>query len=303
MKRFLAVTLAVLMGATTVSAFAQGFSDPRGRDEGNGAGEQRGGWGDGRGQDQPKPENDNGRYAGGNDGGGRGDGGRPERSQGNARGWAAEHQEQNDRNGGRGGDWRQGGGRDQGGGHTQGYGQGQGQVYGLAGQVQPNWQPQQGNGGRGDGRGQGWNGNSGDHDRGRGWGNNDHGRNNWDNGYRDGRSGWGNSGYGRGYGHDDHRNGYRWGSDWRRSWSHGWNGRHYRAPSRYYRPRGYSLSSWSIGFRLPAAYYGSSYYVDYRPYGLSPPPWGCQWVRVEGDVLLVDLATGEVIDVLYGFYY
>ncbi len=105
------------------------------------------------------------------------------------------------------------------------------------------------------------------------------------------------------------RNDHRWSqrgwnrSDFRRSWNHGWAGTRYRSTSRYYYPRGYSTRHWNIGVRLPSVFYTASYYLNYSTYGLAPPPWGCQWVRVDSDVMLVDLSTGEVLDVLYGFYY
>lgn len=91
--------------------------------------------------------------------------------------------------------------------------------------------------------------------------------------------------------------------DWRRSWNHGWAGHRYRAPSRYYYPRGYSVRSWSIGYRLPSVFFAPSYHISYGHYGLAPPPYGCTWIRVDRDVMLIDLETGEIVDILYGFYY
>jgi len=128
-------------------------------------------------------------------------------------------------------------------------------------------------------------------------------------GYRN--QGYRNQGY-RDYGHSD-RSYYRdrsrshaphWRSvEWRRSWHHGWSGNRYTAPARYYYPRGFSYRSWSIGYRLPAAFYVPTYYVDYRGYGLAVPPYGTEWVRVDADLLLVDIITGEIIDILRRFYY
>jgi Ni/Co efflux regulator RcnB len=127
-----------------------------------------------------------------------------------------------------------------------------------------------------------------------------------DNGRRDERS-WRDNNRGRDWGNSrGHRDWSRRGWDrnqWRRSWTHGWGGNRYRSPSRYYYPRGYARFAWNIGVRLPAAYYASNYYVDYRSYGLATPPYGCSWVRIDDDLLLVDLDTGEVLDALYGFYY
>lgn len=77
----------------------------------------------------------------------------------------------------------------------------------------------------------------------------------------------------------------------------------YRAPSHYHRPHGYYARSWHRGHYLPASYYASNYYVDYRPYDLAPPPYGHHWVRVGSDVLLVALATGLIADAVYGLFY
>lgn len=92
--------------------------------------------------------------------------------------------------------------------------------------------------------------------------------------------------------HDDRRwSGYHWRPEYR-----------YRAP-RYVYPSGYRGYRWQVGHRLPPAYYGRPYYVDYRHYRLPPPPYGYHWVRVDRDVVLVAVATGLILDVLYGLYY
>ena len=106
--------------------------------------------------------------------------------------------------------------------------------------------------------------------------------------YRDYRGGHG--GYAR---HNDRR----------------WHGNHwypqyrYRAPVRYVYPPGYRAYQWRVGHRLPHGYYGRPYYVDYNYYRLPPPPYGYGWVRVDRDVVLVALATGLIIDALYGLYH
>mgnify|MGYP005751339645 CR=1 FL=1 len=93
--------------------------------------------------------------------------------------------------------------------------------------------------------------------------------------------------------HDDRR----WrGSYWRPEYR-------YRAPVRYAYPPGYRAYRWRVGHTLPPAYYGRPYYVDYRHYHLPPPPYGHRWVRVDKDVVLVAIATGLVLDVLYDLYY
>lgn len=104
----------------------------------------------------------------------------------------------------------------------------------------------------------------------------------------------------------DRRDGWRndWRHrDWRQHWHHGWSGQRYRAVERYYYPRGFGHRVWRIGLTLPSAFFITRYYVDYRDYGLAPPPWGCDWLRVGGDLLLVERRSGYVIDVLYNFFY
>ena len=104
--------------------------------------------------------------------------------------------------------------------------------------------------------------------------------------------------------------------DWRhdrRDWRHDdrkhWNAWHdhrprYRAPSHYVRPYGWVERRWVSGHYLPTTYYARPYIVThYDRYGLRHPPHGHRWVRVDGDVLLVALATGLVVDALYDWFY
>jgi Ni/Co efflux regulator RcnB len=123
-------------------------------------------------------------------------------------------------------------------------------------------------------------------------------RHNWNgnhNGNRHDTRGW-----------DRHR------SDWSKHPNYWDNRRHdrrdyarYRYNQGHYRaPHGYHYRTWHRGDHLPRAYYGSSYIVyDWRPYRLYAPPYGYHWVRVGNDVLLTALATGVVLDVLYGIWY
>jgi Ni/Co efflux regulator RcnB len=64
----------------------------------------------------------------------------------------------------------------------------------------------------------------------------------------------------------------------------------------YYRvPQAYWGQRWATGAFLPS--YFLRYEVnDYRDYGLPPPPYGCAWVWVSNDVLLVDLSDGYILD-------
>lgn len=76
----------------------------------------------------------------------------------------------------------------------------------------------------------------------------------------------------------------------------------YKAPSRYQPPRGYQARQWHRGDKLPANYRGRAYQVDYRHYGLSAPPRGYQYVRVNNDVVLTAVATGVVASVIYQLF-
>jgi Ni/Co efflux regulator RcnB len=78
----------------------------------------------------------------------------------------------------------------------------------------------------------------------------------------------------------------------------------YRASTRYIYPYGYRPYRWTVGYRMPYAFYSPrSYWLDWRMYRLPPPPYGYQWVRVDRDVVLVSMATGYVRDVLYGVFW
>ena len=77
----------------------------------------------------------------------------------------------------------------------------------------------------------------------------------------------------------------------------------YRATVRYTYPNGYRPGDWSIGSHLPHSYYSQGNYVDFRRYGLIPPPSGFQWVRIDQDVYLVAPDSGLIRDVIYELFY
>lgn len=79
--------------------------------------------------------------------------------------------------------------------------------------------------------------------------------------------------------------------------------RHRYQAGRYLQPRGYRYVRYDVGSRLPSNYYGSNYYVDYRPYGLQAPPRGYRWNRVGSDAYLVSITNGLVRDVIYSLFY
>lgn len=74
---------------------------------------------------------------------------------------------------------------------------------------------------------------------------------------------------------------------------------------RYYAPYyGYSYRRIGIGFTLGSLFYGNRYWID-DPWSYRlPEVYGpYRWVRYYDDVLLVDIYTGEVVDVIYDFFW
>lgn len=85
-----------------------------------------------------------------------------------------------------------------------------------------------------------------------------------------------------------------------------WRGRSYAQRSgpifRY--PPGYAYRRWSIGAFLPALFLGSTYfYDDWRGLGIDRPPPGRRWVRYGPDLVLVNIRTHRIEDVIYGAFY
>lgn len=75
----------------------------------------------------------------------------------------------------------------------------------------------------------------------------------------------------------------------------------YRYPNGY---RGWSNHYWRRGEFLPSFFFLPNYYIDdYYAFGLWEPGYGYEWIRVGADALLVNMATGEVVDVVPGVYY
>jgi len=107
--------------------------------------------------------------------------------------------------------------------------------------------------------------------------------------------------------------------DWRRDWNrHSWRNDHrydwqsYRYRNRnlfnlgnYYSPyRYHRYSRFNIGFFLEPLFYRRNYWIsDPWRYRLPSAPYGTRWVRYYDDVLLVDTWTGEVVDVIYNFFW
>lgn len=117
---------------------------------------------------------------------------------------------------------------------------------------------------------------------------------------------------------NDRRGWNRGDRNWRNDWNHGWrndrrydwrgwrnNHRNVFRGSRYYAPyRGWNYRRFSIGIFLEPLFYGQNYWIgDPWQYRLPPAPYGTEWVRYYNDVMLVDIYTGEVVDVIYDFFW
>ncbi len=267
-----------------------GWQGNRGGDSGGGSrggntdgGRPNGGWRGNRGNDNTPPVvvPTPGSNTGANSGGGRdrNNDGRPD---GGGRGGWQGNRGDNDSRGATGGRDRNNDGRPDG---------------------RPNggWQ-----GNRGDNDGRGDNGGRNNNDRGRhdrdNNGRNDYGhdrdrnRNNNDGWNRDrDRGGW--SGGSHGGRRFDYRNDNRW-----RSYTgirlgfYFFPGRgYYRVPDSYYNHR------WSRGDVLPSYFYSYRIY-DWDYYGLPSPPYGCGWFFVGQDAVLIDLRSGEILDIIYDLW-
>jgi len=99
-----------------------------------------------------------------------------------------------------------------------------------------------------------------------------------------------------------------WDRSWRNNSRYDWH--RYRNNHRsifhlgyYYDPFGYGYRSFDIGYFLQPAYYNQNFWFDSSMYGLPYPPPGTQWVRYWNDAVLVDVYTGEVVDVIRGFFW
>jgi hypothetical protein len=115
------------------------------------------------------------------------------------------------------------------------------------------------------------------------------------------------------YGRNDHNWGNHggWNHSWRNDRRYDWwryrdGHRHlYRAP-RYYHPYGYGYGyrRFSIGVYLDSLFFGSRYWIDDPwQYRLPPADGPYRWVRYYDDVLLVDLRSGRVVDVIHNFFW
>lgn len=100
------------------------------------------------------------------------------------------------------------------------------------------------------------------------------------------------------------RNGWR--SDRRYNWQ-GWRNSNrylYRNPGYYAPYRNYRYSRLSIGIVLDRLFWNQNYWIgDPWQYRLPDAGPGFTWVRYYNDVLLIDTYSGEVVDVIYDFFW
>jgi hypothetical protein len=69
-------------------------------------------------------------------------------------------------------------------------------------------------------------------------------------------------------------------------------------------PPGWAYRRWAVGAVLPPLFLAPAYYyTDWATLGLDPPPPGAQWVRYGPDLLLVNVHTGRIADVVDGVFY
>jgi len=82
-----------------------------------------------------------------------------------------------------------------------------------------------------------------------------------------------------------------------------WHGVHYPHPWAY--PPGFAYRLWAVGAILPPLFWAANspyYYGGWADMGLPPPDPGFQYVEYGPDLLLVNVATGEVVQVFPGAF-
>ena len=113
------------------------------------------------------------------------------------------------------------------------------------------------------------------------------------------------------------RDGSRYSGNHRRWDRNHWRGdrrydwRRYRSYNRslfhlglYTDPFGWNYRRWGIGSYLYPSYYSSSFWLDDPWHYRLPPVYGpYRWVRYHNDAFLVDIFSGQVVDVIYNFFW
>jgi hypothetical protein len=101
----------------------------------------------------------------------------------------------------------------------------------------------------------------------------------------------------------------RWSSNWQRDPRYDW--RRYRERNRsifrvgsYYDPFGWGYRRVNIGFTLYSGYYSRNYWLDDPWQYRLPPVYGpYRWVRYFDDAVLVDVYSGQVVQVIRDFFW
>jgi Ni/Co efflux regulator RcnB len=101
----------------------------------------------------------------------------------------------------------------------------------------------------------------------------------------------------------------QWNAGWRNNRRYDWGNwrRHHRNRFHlhsYIDPFGWAYYRYWIGWRLWPGYYSNQFWItDPWEYRLPPAPPGTRWIRYYNDALLVDMWSGEVIDVIHDFFW
>ena len=118
-----------------------------------------------------------------------------------------------------------------------------------------------------------------------------------------------NSSYNQNY-QDRDRDDHQWNRQWRNNSSYNWYSYRSSHPSyyrlgTYYSPyRDYSYRRLSIGFFLQNLFFGQNYWIQDPRYYRLPDVYGpYRWVRYYDDAVLVDIYSGEVVDVINNFFW
>jgi Ni/Co efflux regulator RcnB len=81
-----------------------------------------------------------------------------------------------------------------------------------------------------------------------------------------------------------------------------YHSRIYGRPFSY--PHGWGYRRWRVGALFPLLFLAPTYYfTNYGAFGLEPPPPGFAWVRYGPDLVLVNVETRQVVNVIYGVFY
>jgi hypothetical protein len=94
----------------------------------------------------------------------------------------------------------------------------------------------------------------------------------------------------------------------RREYRDDWQDNRRRNPdiyrgARWDAPRGYNYRRIAVGHRFDPVFYDRRYWVDPYRYHLRPVASSQRWVRYGRDVALIDVRSGRVLDINYGFFF